>query len=97
MTKEQTKMSSVQNLFFQGVDKSAVDLEMDVYAKELEASQAAQHAKQQKLYVNFQNKTEEKPGMVFKPNDNLTKLSIPVNNRNLSINSNNFFEKPFLN
>ena len=66
-------MSTVQNLFFQGVDKSAVDLEMDAYAKELEAAQMAA----KKLQV-IQSKTEEKPGIMFKhlgPNDNLKKLS----------------------
>jgi hypothetical protein len=87
-------MSSVQNLFFQGVDKSAVDLEMDAYVKELEA---AQLAKKQHLYANFQSKTEEKSGIMFKPNDHQSKLSTSVVNRNLSNNSNNFFEKPFLN
>jgi hypothetical protein len=71
---------------------------MDAYVKELEAAQAAQLAKKQQQYANFQTiKSEEKPGMVFKPNGNLTKLSTPVNNRNSSINSNNFFEKPFMN
>lgn len=36
------KLTSVQKLFFQGVDKSAVDLEMESYAKDLEQQQAQQ-------------------------------------------------------
>ena len=37
---KESKFNTVQNLFFQGVDQSQLDLEMDNYAKDLEAEQA---------------------------------------------------------